>query len=427
MEQLERKSLVEIRLYQEAELQKQLQLLNTYSPFYKSLFSKNKIDVTRIKTLEDLVHIPVTSKNNLQTNNWDFLCVPKNKIAEYCTTSGTTGTPITIALTENDLGRLAYNEYLSFLKAGATADDTFQFMLSLDRQFMAGLAYYSGLRKLGAAIIRVGPGNVNMQMDTILRLHPTVLIAVPSFILNVISYAKEKNIELNSTSVKKIICIGENIRNEDFSLNTLGERIVKDWQVQLHSTYASTEKQTAFTECEHGKGGHHHADLLIFEILDEKNKQLLPGEYGEMTITTLNVEGMPLLRYKTGDICTHYIESCKCGRNTARISPIIGRKQQMIKYNGTSLYPQAMFNILSDIPEVADYVIQVFKSEIGTDDIRINLALHDPAIKPDNKIKKALQSTLRIVPTVSYVPLSQIKDMQTQDGNRKLVKLVDSR
>ena len=126
---------------------------------------------------------------------------------------------------------------------------------------------------------------------------------MPSFILKLIAYADEHKIDINSSSVKKAICIGENIRNADFSLNMLGKKITGSWNIKLFSTYASTEMQTAFTECVLGKGGHLQPDLLIVELLDESNQPVKAGEPGEVTITTLGVEGMPLLRYKTGDIC----------------------------------------------------------------------------------------------------------------------------
>ena len=277
MQEIEKQTATEVKYIQEFALQKLLLYLKNNSAFYKELFQKNNIELSEIKHLEDLVKIPITTKDDLQGRNWDFLCVPKNEISEYCTTSGTTGYPITIPLTEKDLERLAYNEYLSFTCADGSPHDSYQIILTLDRQFMAGIAYYLGLRKLGATIIRVGPGNVNMQVDTIQRLNPTILIAVPSFILGIIAYAKEKEIDLNSTSVRKIICIGENIRNENLSLNTLGERILKEWNVTLYNTYASKETQPAFTECKYGQGGHHHADLIIFEILDENNNQLPPS------------------------------------------------------------------------------------------------------------------------------------------------------
>jgi phenylacetate-CoA ligase len=427
MELLEKKSAVEIKKYQEDALRKLLVYLNEKSPFYKALFTKYQVGINSINTLEDLRKLPLTGKDDLQSFNWDFLCVPKNKIAEYCTTSGTMGSPVTIALTENDLLRLAHNEYLSFLCADATEEDIFQLMVSLDRQFMAGIAYYSGIRKLGAGIIRTGPGNIGMQLDAILRIQPTVLIAVPSFILQLIKYAKEQKTDLNNTAVRKIICIGENIRNDDFTFNALGSQIVQSWKVALYSTYASTEKQTSFTECSHGLGGHLHTELLIFEILDENNQPLPAGEYGELTVTTLGVEGMPLLRYKTGDICCFYDTPCSCGRASYRISPIKGRKQQLIKYNGTTLYPQSIFNILNSIEEIHDYVVQVSKNSIETDDLQIHLSVTDSGAVADKKIRHTLQSALRVLPQIHYHELASIQKMQLVDGKRKASKIIDTR
>lgn len=409
------------------QLQKLLVYLDTHSAFYKTLFLRNNIKIKDILSLTDLVKLPVTIKDDLQNANWDFLCVDRHKIAEYCSTSGTLGMPVTIALTEKDIVRLAENEYTSFITAGGNSNDIFHLMLTLDRQFMAGIAYYSGIRRLGAGVVRVGPGNPAMQIDAIQRLNPTVLVSAPSFMVNVINYAKFKNINFNNLSVKKIICIGENIRNKDFSLNSLGRKITDEWNVSLFSTYASTEMQTAFTECEYGKGGHHNPDLLIFEILDDNNNPLPAGEFGELTITTLDVEGMPLLRYKTGDICTFYDTPCECGRNTLRISPIIGRKQQLIKYNATTLYPQTIFNILNDISEVMDYTIELTKNDLGLDDILINIAVQDLNENADKKIKQLLQSALRVSPKIQYLPLTTIQNLQIQEGKRKPSKLIDKR
>ncbi|HMC85393.1 MAG TPA: hypothetical protein VKI61_07700, partial [Chitinophagaceae bacterium] len=166
------KSKTAIKTMQEQGLTETLCYLQQHSPFYKDLFGTNKIDVSTIKKLEDLQQLPFTAKEDLQQRNDDFLCVPKNKIIEYTSTSGTLGSPVTIALTENDLQRLAYNEYSSFLCADGKADDIYQLMLTLDRQFMAGMAYYAGIRKMGAGIIRVGPGVPSLQWQTIERIEP---------------------------------------------------------------------------------------------------------------------------------------------------------------------------------------------------------------------------------------------------------------
>ena len=143
----------DIREIQEGKLRDLLEYVNAHSTFYKNIFKKNSIDIGKIQKLEDLVKLPTTSKEDLQAQNDAFLCVPNSSVIEYTSTSGTLGEPVTIALTENDLQRLAYNEYNSFTCAGCQQEDLFQLMLTLDRQFMAGIAYYSGIRKLGAGLI----------------------------------------------------------------------------------------------------------------------------------------------------------------------------------------------------------------------------------------------------------------------------------
>ena len=416
-----------IKQMQEAKLQGLLAYLNQHSPFYKELFARHYISISEIKTLQDLLRIPVTEKENLQLHNDDFVCVPRNKIIEYSSTSGTLGSPVMVALTENDLQRLAYNEYASFVCTGGTADDIYQLMLTLDRQFMAGMAYYAGIRKMGAGIIRLGPGVPSLQWETILRLKPTAIVAVPSFILKLIQFANEHHIDVNNSSVKKAICIGENIRNTDFSFNMLGKKITEAWDIKLYSTYASTEMQTAFTECGEGRGGHHQPELLIIELLDENNQPVAPGQPGEVTITTLGVEGMPLLRYKTGDICHYFHEPCACGRTTLRLSAVVGRKKQMIKYKGTTLYPPALFDLLHEMEDVKDYVAEVYLNEIGLDEVLLHLLPVNDTEETDRKIRAYLQAKLRVSPHVQYVSAEELQRMQFPEGGRKAVRFIDRR
>src|SRR5688500_6532671 len=148
--EIERQSKENVWLLQEQKLNQTLQYVAQYSTYYKKILQKGGVTVNRTFKMEDLVRLPVTTKDDLQNYNWDFLCVPLNDIVEYTSTSGTLGKPVTIALTENDLQRLAYNEAISFACADCTEDDLYQLMLTLDRQFMAGIAYYEGIRKLGA-------------------------------------------------------------------------------------------------------------------------------------------------------------------------------------------------------------------------------------------------------------------------------------
>jgi phenylacetate-CoA ligase len=420
---LEKQSKEQVKAFQEGKLKETLQYVSQYSPFYRRHFQKNGIDISEIKSLDDLKVIPPTTKDDLQQSNGDFLCVPRNKIMEYTTTSGTLGKPVIVALTENDLQRLTRNEFESLSCADGTPDDLYQLMLTLDRQFMAGIAYYEGLRKIGAGIVRTGPGLPELQLDTILTIKPTTLIAVPSFLVKIIEMAIQKGIDLNATSVKKVVCIGENIRTVDFQMNTLAKKIVQHWNVQLYSTYASTEMQTAFTECSHGHGGHHQPELIIAEVLDDHNSPVPPGTEGELTITHIGVEGMPLVRYKTGDMVIMNEAPCACGRTTARISPVIGRKQNMIKLKGTTIYPPGIFEILHQV-NISDYVVEVFTNTLGTDELRLHVFADEVTCQ---RVKSIFQSRFRILPEVLASTQQQIEQMQLSDGSRKPKKFIDRR
>lgn len=417
----------EIKLFQENKLKELLTYLQSHSTFYQNLFKANGINTSAINTIEDLTKIPVTTKDDLYKFNKDFICVGPNKIIDYVTTSGTLGDPLTFALTNNDLERLAYNERISLECAGGTPNDIYQLMTTLDRRFMAGLAYFLGIKQMGAGVIRVGNGMPEFQWDTIKRLQPSTAIAVPSFILKLIEFAEQNNIDYKNCSVKKIVCIGEALRNEDFSYNTLGKRIKEKWDVELYSTYASTEMGAAFTECSAGKGGHHHPELLIVELLDETNKPVKNGEPGEVTVTTLGVEGMPLLRFKTGDICTAHTEACSCGRTTLRLSPIIGRKQHMIKFKGTTLYPPALYDILNHVPYIKNYFVEVYTNDIDTDEISITVGTQNAPANFEKELKDHFRAKLRVAPNIKTDTIENITKIQFPEMSRKPIVFFDRR
>lgn len=420
---------IKIKEYQETKLQATLQYLKEHSAFYQRMFKEQNIAINGIETIEDLRQLPVTTKNDLQKYSEDFICVEKSRIIDYVTTSGTLGDPITFVLTGKDLDRLAYNEYLSFTTAGFTKDDIMQLMTTIDRRFMAGLAYFLGARELGMGVARVGNGIPELQWDTIERIQPTCGIAVPSFLIKLIDFAEKNKIDYNNSSVKKCLCIGESLRKENFELNTLGRRIQEKWSsMQLYSTYASTEMQASFTECEGFCGGHLQPELIIVEFLDDNDNPVGEGESGEVTITTLGVEGMPLLRFKTGDVCYHYTEPCSCGRNTIRLSSVLGRRGQMIKYKGTTLYPPALFDILDNIPHIKNYVVEVFTNDLGTDEILVRVGCDENRSEAFIKeIKDLFRSKVRVAPNITFESPEYIAQIQTPPMSRKAVKFIDLR
>jgi phenylacetate-CoA ligase len=424
---IETASLPEIKSFQEQKLLELLHYVNLKSPFYKRLFEKENIDITSIKTLEDLRLLPVTTKEDLQKYNHDFLCIPANKIIDYATTSGTLGEPVTFGLSDNDLERLAYNEAISFDCAGIKAGDIVQMMTTMDRRFMAGLAYFLGLRKLNVGVIRVGAGIPELQWDSILKYKPTYLITVPSFLLKLIEYAEMQNIDVNNSGIKGAICIGESLRNQDFSMNSLSQKISEKWNIKLFSTYASTEMSTAFTECEHFIGGHHHPELIIIEVLDENNVPVKNGEPGELTFTTIGVEAMPLVRFKTGDIVQLHSNPCSCGRNTFRVGPVIGRKQHMIKYKGTTLYPPAMNDVLNDFDTIESYIIEISTNDLGTDDILIKIAVKSQSEVFLQELKDHFRAKLRVTPKIEFSTVEILNPLVFNQMSRKPIRFFDKR
>ncbi|MBR2167921.1 MAG: AMP-binding protein [Paludibacteraceae bacterium] len=428
---IEFESIERIREFQEDKLRQQIAYLAEHSPFYRRMFATHHIDPDSIRTMEDLRRLPFTEKVDLQRNNDDFLCVPREQIIDYITTSGTLGDPVVFGCTEKDLQRLAYNENKSFACAGLHRGDILQLMTTIDKRFMAGLAYWLGIRQMGASIIRVGNGIPELQWDTIQRLHPTAIMCVPSFILRLIEYAEQHNIDYHHSSIRKIIGIGEGLRDQNFQLNLLGQRIHDKWpEVELYATYSSTEMSATFSECEHACGGHVHPELIIVEIIGDDDQPVPDGKAGEVVVTTLGVEGMPLLRFRTGDIAAKVVEPCACGRNSYRLTPLVGRKHNMIKLKGTTIYPPAINDVLDNTPFVGNYVVVVRPSDAGTDQVIVRISIRDNAIQSDEAIKQLkdhFRSRLRVAPDIEILPADVIQHINFPAQSRKPVKFIDER
>ena len=393
------------------------------SLFYQRLFENLTLEENEF-SLKNFKKLPFTNKEDVSKSNLDFLAVSKDKVADYSTTSGTSGDPITVFLSKADLENLAKNEADSFKLAGATSQDVFQLMTTMDKQFMAGLAYYLGAQRLNAGMIRLGPGLPAYQWKSIFLYNPTILIGVPSFIVSLLDFAKNQGIEFSKSSVRKIICIGEAIREDDFSLNVLGKRITQEWNVELFSTYASTEMGVAFTECRVHNGNHLDSDLLYLEVINEFGEDAKDGCVGEIVITTLKREAMPLLRYRTGDLARVYREPCKCGNTAARIGRIIGRKNQMIKFKGTTIFPAAIFEIFDSLPNNWLYKVEVSKDYLDNDKITIYLQEEMEETSDFDRVLDKCKSNLKVVPFFVFEKIDVLSRMIFNKDFRKPEKIV---
>lgn len=428
MKDIEFQSRDDIKAFQDDLLVKALAYLKGNSSYYQRLFSQAGIDIDAVRHIEDLTNIPFTEKKDLQLYNDDFRCCPKEKIIDYITTSGTLGDPVTFGCTEKDLQRLAYNERKSFECAGLKPGNIVQLMTTLDKRFMAGLAYFLGIREMGASVIRVGNGIPELQWDTIRRLQPDTLMCVPSFILKLLQYADEHGIDYRGSSVKRIIGIGEGLREQDFSLNLLGRRIKEKWDVDLFATYSSTEMGATFSECPYGCGGHMHPELIIVEIIGEDNRPVPDGEVGEVVVTTLGVEAMPLLRFRTGDMAAKHTEQCRCGRNSYRLSPLVGRKNNMIKLKGTTLYPPAINDVLDNCSYVENYCVVVGTNDAGTDDVLVKISLssgQDADVVKE--LKDSFRSRIRVAPDIEVLSDDNLRRIIFPPQSRKPIKFIDER
>lgn len=406
-------------------LNKHLAYLRKNSWYYKDQLVWAGPEVTELEELSDIQNFPYTEKDDIASRNEDFLCVAMEQVRDIVTTSGTLGGSVASFLTQKDLNRLGVNEAGSYKLAGCTKEDTFQLLTTIDKRFMAGLAYFLGANELGARMIRSGPGALRLQWESIQRFEPTVLVAVPSFIPKLISYALQNGIDPNKSSVKKIICIGEAVRDENLKPNYLAQRITDQWNVQLFSTYASTEMATAFTECEAGNGAHIQPELMYLEVLDEDGNQVANGESGEVVVTPLGVEGMPVLRFRTGDICHYYDEPCSCGRNTPRLGPVVGRKQQMVKLKGTSIYPNAIIDELNALPQVVNFVVELHKDELDLDEVVIRALLKGE--NAQTNVLETLGGKLRVKPRLILSTNEEINVLKFNENERKPKILIDKR
>lgn len=398
------------------------------SRFYRRRFDRLGLTPEDIRCVADLRALPFTSKADLAEHGEELLCVPQQEVADICQTSGTTGAAVALLQTEHDLQRLAYNEQSCFSAAGLTAKDRVVVACALGRCFMAGLAYFEGLRRIGATSVRVGAGQASLLAEAVLAHRPTAIVGVPSSLLETAQTLQRRGVEPSELQITKLICIGEPIREVDLSLSALGRRLHRLWGGQVLGTYASTEMATSFAECAQGRGGGHIlADLIAVEIVDEAGHPVPPGEPGEVAATPLQVTGMPLLRLRTGDIATLLTEPCACGRRTYRIGPVLGRKAQMLKVRGTTVYPAGVFAALQEIEQVCNYCLEVYQDYELSDCPRVIVGLAGGANLTREEISKRVRDRVRVTLEVVVTTPEDVSRRTRVEGRRKPVLVFDYR
>jgi len=415
----------EISRAQEALFKEHMAYLENNSPFYREMFKSLGINAAHAG-LGDLAALPLTDKASLEERNDDFLAVSAGRIGDIVLSSGTTGRPTRMMYSDTDLSRLAYNEKIAMGRLGIGPGDVALLTCTMDRCFIAGLAYYAGIRAVGAAAVRNGVNTPASHMEVIRRMDPSVIVGVPSFLLKLGQYMKSEGMDPSALKARTLVCIGEPLRGRDMEMQRLGRELENLWDAKAYSTYASSETVTTFCECQAQAGGHLHPALGIVEIVDDEGRPVPSGEAGEVVMTPLMMEGMPLLRFRTGDVSFLLDGNCRCGRTSPRLGPIIGRKKQMIKCHGTTLYPPAVFAALDDIDAVGEYYVVVDSEYELSDNIEVRVSVTDSACTAA-QIAEKLQARLRVKPRVSIEPDEAVRGVVYNPASRKPVRFIDKR
>jgi phenylacetate-CoA ligase len=262
-----------------------------------------------------------------------------------------------------------------------------------------------------------------LVLEMIERIQPTAIVAVPSFLRVIADKVHEIKFDLKNCSVKKAVCIGEPIRDGRFALNTSGRAIEAAWGVKVYSTYGVTELANSLCECDAGVGGHLHDEQLHLEILDDADQPLPDGAVGEVVATTFGVEAMPLIRYRTGDCAAIFRTPCKCRRKTPRLGPILGRKNQKLKFKGTSLFPSTLQAVLEETNNIESFVI-VARAENKLSD-SVEVLFHGGASAAG--LRDAFQARAKISPEIRRASREEIESLQMPPQARKRRTFVDLR
>jgi phenylacetate-CoA ligase len=373
--------------------------------FYRKRLSKAHVRIEDIRTLHDIEKIPFTKKQDLRGGYpFGFLAVPLNKVVRIHTTSGTTGKPTVVGYTKNDLAAWADLIARNMTMVGVTKDDVFQNMVNYG-MFTGGLGFHYGAEKIGMTVIPSGTGNSRRQIEMIKDFGVTTIHCTPSYAMHISEVAEEMHESLPSL---KTGIFGAEPWSETMR-HSLEERL----GVTAFDSYGLSElfgPGVAF-ECPERNGLHIWHDAYLVEIINPKTgEQLSEGERGELVVTPLVKEAMPLLRYRTGDITMKMEDGCLCTRGQ-KIARITGRSDDMLVIRGINVFPSQIEHVLLRIPEVGNqfmvYVDRINHLDEMTVDVEINRdyfsgELFDLA-RIQKKVVKELRDALELRTTVRFV------------------------
>ena len=398
------------------------------SSFYGRLFKRIRLDPERVNSLDVLRDIPFTTKEDLRANvPYGFLAVPKEEIVRLHSSSGTTGVATPIFHTASDIESWADLVARCMYMTGVRREDVFQNTMGYGL-FTGGLGFHYGAERLGVMVIPSGPGNSRRQIYLMRTFGTTVIHILPSYAMRLLSVFEEMGLDPKEETRLRIAFIGAEPHSEE-----MRRRIEEAYGMDAYNSYGLSEMNgpgVAF-ECPYKNGLHVWEDSFILEVIDPETLEPLPdGEEGELVFTTLTREGMPLVRYRSGDLAAVYPEPCPCGRSHRRISRIKGRTDDMLIVKGVNIFPIQIERVLMNIPEVGtDYQIILDRKnymDALTVRVEINAKFFDGDIRHLERLRKRIVEELRseiiIEPEVELLEPGSIPK-----GEGKAVRVIDRR
>jgi len=379
------------------------------SPFYRKMFKENGLNPSKFKSLKDLSLIPFTTRQDLRDNfPYGLLSVPLEKVIRLHTSTGTTGKPKAVLFTQKDIDQASELIARSMRMTGAKRDDVFQNMMSYGL-FTGGLIFHYGAEKLGLLVIPAGAGNTERQIQLMRDFKTTVIHITPSYALYLADVTEDMGLDPKHDLSLRIAYLGAEPYSEETRV-----KIQDIFGVDAYNSYGLSEMNgpgVAF-ECREKEGMHLWEDNFIMEIIDPSTGKVLEdGEEGELVLTSINREAMPILRYRTGDLTYIYPERCRCGRTHRRIARLKGRVDDMFIVRGVNVFPSEIERVLMSLPEVGRNYQIILEREKNLDKLRVRVEVKGDLFngslehlrKLEDRIRTRLRSELMLTPQVELV------------------------
>ena len=424
VETLERAELERIQLYK---LKNLVDYVYNNVPFYRERLDSVGITADKIKTLSDIQYIPYTTKEDIRdTYPYGLFAQPMKNIVRIHASSGTTGNPTVVGYTQNDLKMWSDGVSRLVVAAGATEDDIVQICFGYGL-FTGALGLHYGLEQLGATVIPISSGNTEKQIKMMRDLGTTALVSTPSYAMYIAEVAKEIGVDPRTLNVRLGLFGSEGCSDE------MRAKIEDAWNLFATDNYGMSELcgPGVSGECRYRCGMHIAEDHFLPEIIDSATGNVIDrGDWGELVVTTLSKEGIPLLRYRTKDVSTLNYDTCECGRTHVRMAKPKGRSDDMIKIKGVNVFPTQIESVLISIPQVGPHYQIVLKTVNFMDDFEINIELIDGSLLTKYSELENLQKTIRhklqtVLGLDAKINLLEPKSIERTAGKAK--RIIDNR